>query len=98
MTKHDDIAAQLAAARAEVAKLQAEVAKMRGLLPTWERGSHVRSLWSIRIAGRKLQVWPSAQIWFWAFSDGRQQPAISRDAAMRAAEAAAGLPQCEVVE
>ena len=91
MTEQADIAAQLDAARAEVAKL-------RAWMPKWKRGSYNRSLWSIPVPGKKLQVWRYDSRWFWAFSDGWEQPATSRDEAMRAAEAAAGLPQCEVVE
>ena len=87
-------------ALAEVAKLQAEVAKLRGQLPTWKRGSYGRSLWSIGVpnARKKLQVWRYDSRWFWAFLDGHEQPATDRDAAMRAAEAAADLPQCEVCD
>jgi hypothetical protein len=82
---------------------RAEVAKLRVWMPRWRPGANDYSspiLMALDIpdSGNRLEVWCYDGQWCWAFADGCKQPATSRDAAMRAAEAAAGLPQCEVIE
>lgn len=85
-------------ALAEVSKLQAEVAKLRACLPKWR--AKYPDCWAIHDpnSGGALEVWRSIGRWYWAERGTRAQQVTCRDAAMRAAEAAAGLPQCEVCD
>lgn len=85
-------------ALAEVAKLQAEVAKLRAWMPKWRKNRCLDDEWTLRPRAALAVSRGSDGLWYWSGMRDDDNPAQTRVDAMRAAEAAAGLPQCEVVE
>ena len=86
------------AARADVAKLQAEVAKLRAWMPKWRKNRCLDDEWTLRPRAALAVSRGSDGLWYWSGMRDDDNPAQTRVDAMRAAEAAAGLPQCEVCD
>ena len=79
----------------------AEVAKLRACLPKWRKVPWLDDHWELRAPpdqGSSIGVCRLSDGWRHQHQSEHTPAYASRDAAMRAAEVLAGLPQCEAAE
>ena len=85
-------------AEAERDAALAEVAKLRAVLPKWRKVPWIENRWELHLVDKHNVVCVNSRGWWHRHQSEHTREYESRDAAMRAAEAWLGLPQCEVVE
>ena len=85
---------------AERDALRAEVERLRAAMPKWTKVPWIEGRWELQLPynGSRIDVCVNSKGWWHQHQSDHTPEYESRDAAMRAAEAWAGLPQCEVVE
>jgi len=86
--------------QAERDALRAEVERLRAAMPKWRKVPWLADHWELRMAdwGSSIGVCRLGDGWRHQHQSEHTPEYESHDEAMRAAEALAGLPQCEVCD
>lgn len=93
-----DAAREIDVAVAQRDALQAEVVQLRACLPKWRKVPWIENRWELHMVDKHNVVCVNSRGWWHRHQSEHTPEYESRDAAMRAAEAWLGLPQCEVCD